>query len=87
MIAWFQTRAEPSRNMEVAPVDTSRGEYGGFLLFREVKEGLRMITEWEVDQLSVGYGALWSGGTGLTIEPWVTGLPTHGRLLALMPKG
>jgi len=87
LVAWFQTRAESSRNIEVTPVDTSRGEYGGFLLFSEVKEGLPMITEWEVDQLSVGYGALWSGGRGLTIEPWVTGLPTQGRLLALVPRG
>jgi len=86
LLAWHLTMISPYRQIEMKPVDTEWGEYGGYLVFREITDGVLMITEWRVDQLTLGHRSLWIGTSALIVWPNVFGLPTHGHLLALVPK-
>jgi hypothetical protein len=84
--AYFLERSGPGRRMKVAPVDSGGEEYGGSLLFREVERDLLLITEWQVDQLSLAYEALFIGARSLELTPRVRALPTSARVLALVPR-
>jgi hypothetical protein len=87
LVAWIESRNNRFRRARVAPVDTEVHECGGFLVFREVTDGLLVITEWQVDQLALGHRTLFGGRSGPYVEPFMSRLPTHGRLLALVPRG
>ena len=91
LLAWLEEQS-PGWLFRPSPIDTEGRRFerapGGFLGFREVSDGLIVITEWEVDQLSLRYSALWDNSRGVcNVEPRVWGTPTRGHLLALVPRG
>lgn len=91
LVAWFEEE-HPGWIIRSSPIGAGlrrriEESPGGFLNFREVSDGLLMISEWEVDQLSLYHSALFDNSTGVcNLEPWVRGIPTHVRLLALVPR-
>jgi len=76
-LPWLRAKIEaryypgPIPRIHISPIDASRKQRG-YLVFREVSEGLVLITEWEVRQLLLGWRGSFDN-SGASALPHVAG--------------